>query len=225
VSHLNYLLSFHRVLPDRQRRQRPSPSYRLLRLAPAALIALAGCAERSHPAKSPAELADEVAVMRAVAVSEIQSGSPDASICVARGIEASASLDSLPTTDLREIDGHVDEATERARGAQVQSRTLGDADLIPHIGREGLGTSCSGRAFLSFYRVQFSGEVAIAFVSSRDTCGRGMAVFKLRRSEGRWVREDMRALSRSDDFACNEREPATRAAYFAVRGGVRNDQP
>jgi len=190
-----------------------------------ALAGLTGCTDQTRAARTAAELADEVRVIAAVARSELSPGRTNDSFCVARRIEASASLDSLPTTNLAEFDGTVNEAAERARSATVEGRTLADADLAGEVAREDLGTSCSGNTFLSFYRIQFSGDVAIAFVNSRRTCGRGMAAYRLRRSGANWLREDMRVLSHADDFACREGETEDRAGFFRIReGGVTDDQ-
>lgn len=153
--------------------------------------------------------------MTAVARSEIST--PEGSFCVARRIEASASLDSLPTMNLAQIDGRVDEAAERARGATVEGRTLTDADLIDAVSREDIGANCSGDTFLTFYRIQFSGDEAIAFVNSDRICGRGMAAYRLRRSGPAWRREDMRVLSHADDFDCRGRATEDRAGFFRIR--------
>jgi hypothetical protein len=201
--------------------ERSRASY-LLSLAGFAL--LAGCGPNVTRAPStPAEELDETRVVLAVA--EAVRRESQASVCVRRMINAAPAWDALPAIELAKMRTFIRTRPRQGANEGPRPRMLDDAAIRAAGGAPAPGSSCAGLIFMTFMRVQFRANEALAFASADRVaaCGRGALTFRLRRSNGSWAVIDRIDGHITSPTSCENSGPITRPDYFGLtaQGGSR----
>ena len=192
---------------------------RVILAIPLLVLVQSGCS-RTHPAETATELRDELRIIAAAARTLIEDRLESDDICVARRIAPSATLRSaeLPAGRFQGL-----ARPETTRPQLSGDRVLAeDRAIIESMGDVVLGASCTGTQFLSFGRVQFGSDGALATASLRDQCGASFHAFRLRQARGEWQVVETRILDSRSDFSCPQSIPIrSEVGYFRLVGQRR----
>jgi len=182
-----------------------------------ALSALLGCAQRTNQAQSPDELMEEARVIAVASRAQMAAG--DNIACVSRGLVANRNFNHLDTDDLAQLGNRIGPNPGPVDPDSLSERRLDDRTIVQVTGQPSAGTSCTGLTFLTFSRVQFMGQIALALADKNTirTCSRRTILFRLQQVDGEWRVTGQREGDASSAFTCGQSPHVeTRNDYFQV---------